>query len=250
VNRFEGTTAIVTGAASGIGKATALRIASEGAAVACLDVSKNALSDAVGEIEAAGGRALAVECDVSKPDQVKLAVGAAVGELGPPDILCNIAGVGRFYNSVDMSVEDWRRIIDINLTGTWLVTQACLPHMLDRGTVIVNTASTSGVNAQPYQAAYCASKGGVVMLTKALALEYWDRRLRVNAIAPGGVDTPILSDFSQFPEGADPKRIMRYVSPLGFCKPSDLASLYAYVASAEAHYMTGSIVLMDGGMTL
>ena len=88
------------------------------------------------------------------------------------------------------------------------------------------------------------------MLTKALALEYWDRKLRVNAIAPGGVETPIIKDFSNLPKGGDFKRIMRYMSPLGFCKPEDLASLYAYVGSDEAHYMTGSVVLMDGGMTL
>jgi NAD(P)-dependent dehydrogenase (short-subunit alcohol dehydrogenase family) len=165
-------------------------------------------------------------------------------------VLCNIAGIGRFYHSTDMSPEQWQRIIDVNLTGTWYVAQAALPHMLDRGGVIVNTASTSGLNAQPYQAAYCASKGGVVLLTKALALEYWDRKLRVNAIAPGGVDTPIMKDFTDLPPGAEMKRLMRYVSPLGFCQPEDLASLYAYVASDEAHYMTGSIVLMDGGMTL
>ena len=111
-------------------------------------------------------------------------------------------------------------------------------------------SAPSGMSAQPYQAAYCASKGGVVMLTKALALEYIGRKLRVNAIAPGGVETPIIKDFADLPPGADMNRLIRYMSPLGFCQPEDLASLYAYVASDEAHYMTGSIVLMDGGMTL
>jgi NAD(P)-dependent dehydrogenase (short-subunit alcohol dehydrogenase family) len=250
VNRFEGKSVIVTGAASGIGRATAVRLASEGGAVACLDVSKDAVADTASTIEAAGGKALAIACDVADQGQVQSAVAEAADSFGPPDVLCNIAGIGRFYHSVDMALEDWKRIIDINLTGTWLVAQACLPHMLDRGGVIVNTTSTSGMSAQPYQAAYCASKGGVLMLTKALALEYWDRKLRVNAVAPGGVDTPMVKDFAALPDGADMKRLMRYVSPMGFCQPEDQAALYAYIASDEAHYMTGSIVLLDGGMTL
>jgi NAD(P)-dependent dehydrogenase (short-subunit alcohol dehydrogenase family) len=250
VKRFAGKSVIVTGAASGIGRATAVRLASEGGRVACLDVSAPALEEVVASIESAGGTALSVVCDVSDVEQVRSAVAAAVSEYGPTDVLCNIAGIGRFYNSVEMTPAEWHRIIDVNLTGTWFVAQAVLVHMLDRGGVILNTASTSGLAAQPWQAAYCASKGGVVMLTKALALEYWDRKLRVNAIAPGGVDTPIIKDFANVPEGGDMKRIMRYLSPLGFCQPEDLASLYAYVGSDEAHYMTGSVVLMDGGMTL
>ncbi len=250
MNRFANKVVIVTGAASGIGRATARRLGEEGGAVACLDVSKDAVAETAASIEAGGGRAIALECDVSDPTQVSKAVDSLVDQLGRPDVLCNVAGIGRFYHSTEMTLEQWKRIIDINLTGTWLVAQACLPHMLDRGGVIVNTTSTSGINAQPYQAAYCASKGGVLMLTKALALEYWDRKLRVNAVAPGGVDTPLLSDFANFPEGADVKRFARYMSPMGFCQPEDQAALYAYIASDEAHYMTGSIILLDGGMTL
>jgi NAD(P)-dependent dehydrogenase (short-subunit alcohol dehydrogenase family) len=248
--RFAGKVAVVTGAASGIGKATARRLGEESAMVACLDVAADAATGVAEEIQKGGGRAVALRCDVSDPDEVRAAIAETVDAFGPPDVLCNIAGIGRFYLSTEMTPQEWRRIIEVNLTGTWLVAQAVLPHMLDRGGVIVNTASTSGLQAQPYQAAYCASKGGVVMLTKALALEYWDRNLRVNAVAPGGVDTPIIRDFADMPQGADMNRIMRYLSPMGFSQPEDLASLYAYVASDEARYMTGSIVLMDGGMTL
>lgn len=250
MNRFAGKVAVVTGAASGIGRATAIRLGSEGAAVACLDVASDAAGATAARIAEDGGRAIGISCDVSAPGSVTDAIGAAVDEFGAPDVVCNIAGIGRFYHSVDMSPEDWARIIAVNLTGTFLVCQAVLRHMLGRGGVIVNTASTSGVMAQPYQAAYCASKGGVVMLTKALAIEYWDRKVRINAICPGGVDTPIIKDFSVLPEGADMNRLTRYMSPMGFCQPEDLASLFAYVASDEAHYMTGSIVTMDGGITL
>jgi NAD(P)-dependent dehydrogenase (short-subunit alcohol dehydrogenase family) len=250
VNRFAGKAVIVTGAASGIGRATARRLASEGGRVACLDLAAEAVEEVSAAITADGGEAVGIACDVSDHAAVQAAVAVAVAAHGPTDVLCNIAGIGRYHLSTEMTPDEWRRMIDVNLTGTWFVAQAVLPHMLDRGGVILNTASTSGLSAQPYQAAYCASKGGVVMLTKALALEYWDRKLRVNAIAPGGVDTPIIADFANMPDGADMSRIMRYVSPMGFCKPDDLASLYAYVGSDEAHYMTGSVVLMDGGMTL
>lgn len=250
MNRFEGKAAIVTGAASGIGRATAIRLGSEGAAVACLDLVEDAVGETAATIAAGGGRAIGIACDVSRVDAVQAAVERAVSEHGKPDVVCNIAGIGRFYHSAEMAPGDWDRIIAVNLTGTFLVCQAALRHMLDKGGVIVNTASTSGLMAQPFQAAYCASKGGVVMLTKALAIEYWDRRIRVNAICPGGVDTPIINDFAHMPEGVDMTRFSRYMSPMGFCQPEDLASLFAYVASGEAHYMTGSIVTMDGGITL
>jgi len=218
--------------------------------VACIDVAADAARATADKISADGVRAFGIACEVSDPSAVAAAVDEVVGQFGPPDVVCNIAGIGRFYHSVDMAPEDWAHIIAVNLTGTFLVCQAALGHMLDRGGVIVNTASTSGLMAQPYQAAYCASKGGVVMLTKALAIEYWDRKVRVNAVCPGGVDTPIIKDFANLPEGADMNRLTRYMSPMGFCQPEDLASLFAYVASDEAHYMTGSIVTMDGGITL
>ena len=247
--RFDSKVAFVTGAASGIGRATALRLGSEGASVACVDLAEEAAGKTALEIAEAGGRAVGLGCDVSDAQSVDAAVSSVVSELGRISVVCNIAGIGSFAHTTEATVEHWSKIIDVNLTGTFLVCRTCLPYLLDGGGVIVNTASTAGLMGQPYSAAYCASKGGVVMLTKALAVEYIKRGVRVVAIAPGGVDTPIINSFA-LPDDADYKLVAKIMSPMGVAKPEDLASLFAYVASDEAHYMTGSIVTMDGGLTI
>jgi NAD(P)-dependent dehydrogenase (short-subunit alcohol dehydrogenase family) len=167
---------------------------------------------------------------------------------GGLDVLCNIAGVGTFHHSHELVKGDWDRMLAVNLTGTMLMCRAALPSLIDRRGVIVNTASSAGIVGQPYAAAYCASKGGVVLLTKALAVEYDHTGLRVNAIAPGMTDTPILEGFG-LPEGANYKKIYSLVPALGACTPEEIAGLFAYVASDEARNMTGSIIPLDGGIT-
>jgi NAD(P)-dependent dehydrogenase (short-subunit alcohol dehydrogenase family) len=179
---------------------------------------------------------------------VRAAVEATVGELGPPSVVCNVAGIARFGNSVDVPLAEWEQVLRVNLTGVFIVCQATLPHLLEHGGNIVNVASTSGLMGQKYAAAYCASKGGVVLLTKALATEYVGRGVRVNAVAPGGIDTPITQNFAM-PEGARMKDFERIMSPLGFAQPEDVAGLVAYLASDDAWYVTGSINTIDGGIT-
>jgi NAD(P)-dependent dehydrogenase (short-subunit alcohol dehydrogenase family) len=240
--------AIVTGAGSGIGRATAARLAAEGAAVACLDVADDAARETAAIIAGAGGRAVSVRCDVADAAEVTAAVAAVVDQLGPPQVLCNIAGIGRFAHTTEMALADWQRIIDVNLTGTFLMAQAVLPCLVAGGGVIINTASNAGLHGLPYSAAYCASKGGVVMLTKSLAYEYIERGVRVNAVAPGGVNTPLTKSF-QFPDAVSGKLLLKMQSPMGMAEPEDLAGLFAFLASDEARYMTGAIVAMDGGVT-
>jgi NAD(P)-dependent dehydrogenase (short-subunit alcohol dehydrogenase family) len=185
---------------------------------------------------------------VTDEEMVANAVARATDELGVITNLCNIAGIGGFSHTTDQSLAGWDKILAVNLTGTFLMCRAVLPGMLEHGGAIVNTVSTAGVIGQPYSAAYCASKGGVKLLTKALAVEYMGRGVRVNGVAPGGVDTPIIHNFG-IPEDADFDLIRRVMTPLGFAYPHEIAGAFAYLGSTEAAYITGAILSIDGAIS-
>ncbi|HEX3461551.1 MAG TPA: SDR family NAD(P)-dependent oxidoreductase [Acidimicrobiales bacterium] len=248
-HRFTDKVAVVTGAASGIGQAVALRLAAEGAAVAALDVAEEGVRATAEQITDAGGKAAAVSCDVTSEESVTAGVAAAVDALGPPTVVCNVAGIGGFFNTVDMPLERWDKIIAVNLTGTFLVCKATLPYLLEQGGCIVNVASNTALMGQAYSAAYCASKAGVLMFSKALAAEYLSRGVRVNVIAPGGVDTPLVGKF-ELPEGGDFNELRKIMSPLGFSTPAEMAGSVAFLASDESAYTTGAVLSVDGGLTI
>jgi len=246
MGQFDGRVALVTGAGSGLGRATAVQLASEGAAVACLDIVTDAVEKTAAEI---GGAARAYTSDVSDPVSVRAAVDGAAADLGRIELVFNCAGIGRFSHSHETPFDEWQKIIGVNLTGTFLVAQAAIPYLLDGGGSIVNIASNAGLMGQPYSAAYCASKAGVVNLTRALADEYIKRGIRVNAIAPGGIETPLQHEFEKMPEGVSWKEFRKVISPLGNSQPEEIANIAIFVASDACRYMTGSIISVDGGLT-
>jgi meso-butanediol dehydrogenase/(S,S)-butanediol dehydrogenase/diacetyl reductase len=246
--RFEDRVAVVTGSASGIGRATAGRLAAKGATVVAVDRDAAGLAETVATIAAAGGRAEARELDVSDPDACAALIDAVAAEHGRLDVLANVAGVLRFAHAVDHTRADWEQTLAVNLSGPWFLMQAALPHLEATRGNIVNVASAAGLVGQAYTSAYCASKGGLVLLTKSLAVEYASRKVRVNCICPGQVDTNLLADFT-FPEGADQRLLDKLLPLVRGAAPEEIAALIGYLASDEARYVTGAAWPIDGGQT-
>ena len=245
LERVTGRNALVTGAASGIGRCTALRLADEGATVVAVDITADALAEVAAEAEPMTGSIIARPGDVSTEHGVQSIVGGAVDELGSLDVLVNVAGILSFSHAHEVSLEEWNRILTVNLTGTFLMCREALPHLLATKGNIVNLASTASHAGQPWAVAYSASKGGVLAMTRELAIEYAEQGLRCNSVSPGAIDTPITLAFT-LPEGANPK-LLRRVTPLGdFGTPEGIASAIAFIASDEASHMNGADIRMDG----
>ena len=237
---------LVTGAASGIGKASILRMAQEGASIVCADIQATAAEAPAKQARETGREAIALRVDVADPDSVKECVAATISEFGRIDSLCNIAGILHFDHSHELALERWNQILSVNLTGTFLMTQAALPHLLATKGSIVNMASTAGQAGQPWSAAYSAAKGGVLSLTRTIAVEYGRQGLRCNSLSPGGVITPIHNEF-KLPEGADESLLQR-IMPLDKMRPAEVAAnVVAFLASPDSKHINGEDVRVDGG---
>ncbi len=239
--------AIVTGASKGIGKGIATRFAKEGASVVLASRTLSVLEEGVREIKAAGGEAAAISVDVRKVESINDLVKKTIDRYGRLDLLVNNAGITMGGPSEDLSPDDWRAALETDLFSVFYASQAAARVMIPQGGGnIINISSVNGILAAPRRAAYCASKAAVNELTKVLAIEWADRKIRVNAIAPGYVRTELVEDVIN--KGAISLDAILRRTPQGrIGEVEDIASLAVYLASEESAYMTGSIVNIDGG---
>jgi glucose 1-dehydrogenase len=247
--RLHGKTAIVTGAGTGIGQAIAIAFAREGAAVVVDYVGDPSVSkDTIAKIDAIGGKSLAIDADISKPDQVNALIQQTVAAFGKLDIFVNNAGIEKKLAFVDYPLEEWQKIMAVNLTGPFLCSQAAAKQMIaqGRGGRIINISSIHEDLPMPTNAPYCATKGGLRMLMRTIAVELAPHQITVNNIGPGAIYTPIDKDVESDATLND--RILAEI-PIGrWGKPEEVAQLAVYLASDDAAYVTGSTHFIDGGM--
>jgi 3-oxoacyl-[acyl-carrier protein] reductase len=245
--RFDGKVALITGAGRGIGRAIALRLAQEGANVAVVDLNGDNARDTADMLRNLGRQALAIQADVSNPDDVQRAVNQTIEQLGDLHILVNNAGITRDMLIIKMKDEDWRRVIDVNLTSAFLCSRAAVKHMVrKRYGRIVNISSVVGLAGQAGQTNYAASKAGLIGFTKSLAKEVGSRGITVNAIAPGFIPTALTEVLPE-----EQRAATIAATPLGrLGTVDDVASAVAFLASDEAGFITGQVLSVDGGLVM
>jgi len=247
---LEGKVALVTGAASGIGRGIAMRLAEMGAAVVLLDINQEKGNEAASEIKTQGGKAKFISCDVTSNEDCKKAVEETIKEFSRIDILCNNAGIIVRKNCIDLEEDEWDHELDVNLKSIYLLSRHVLPHMIKNGGgSIVNTGSGWSLKGGPNAASYCASKAGALNLTRAMAIDFGQDNIRVNCVCPGDVDTPLLrSECAQLglkQEDFLKEAAKRPIARLG--TPEDVANAVLFFASDMSKWVTGAYLVVDGG---
>lgn len=245
---LEGKVAVVTGAASGLGRATALKLAAAGANLWLVDVNEAALAETAGMLAPSGRNVVTETADLSDPDACRAVIANAVGKFGRLDALCNIAGLIYLANTPDMPLAQYQRTIDVNLNAPFLLSQAAIPHLLDTNGAIVNVASSASYIGEAYAAAYCASKWGIVGMTKAMAMEFQKKPIRINAVAPGGMVTNIAANFAP-PENCDFELLKRFSGMRGTVEVEDVADMIVLLASEAGRGFHGACLSIDAGIT-
>ena len=246
--RFDGQVLLLTGAGSGIGRATALKLAAEGASIFLSDIVQEGLEETVklaNEAASSGAQIESCVSDISNETQAKASVAACVERFGRLDTLCNNAGIIGYQHTHEMSLDFWRRILSVNLDGTFLMTREAIPHLLESKGAIVNIGSTAGLAGLAYGSAYSASKGAIHAFTRAIAVEYADRGLRANSIAPASIETGMTKPV-KMPKGANFALLERLSSLHGVAGPEAVADLVLFLASDAASHISGEEIRIDG----
>lgn len=249
MSRFNDKVVFVTGASSGLGAAVSKRLAAEGAKIFGIGRNLSALELTQSEVVSAGGEMSVAICDVADVSQCQQSIEKCITTFGQLDALLNIAGKHNFRHTTAMTADDWQQDLAVNVSGPFYLCQAAIPHLLKVSGNIVNVASIAGLQGQAYSAGYCAAKHGLLGLTKALALEYMNAPLRINALCPGGMDTPQIQSIN-FPEDADFDLIMRSAAIRGMMPADDVASVIAFLASDDAKAVHGAVYTADTGKTV
>jgi NAD(P)-dependent dehydrogenase (short-subunit alcohol dehydrogenase family) len=249
MNRFLEKNVLITGAASGIGRAAAKRIGSEGATLALLDIDKNKLEETADELTGMGISVVCESCDVAKFNEVEAAIKKLSQHLDGLHALSHNAGILRCYRTHEMTPDQWDEIISVNLTGTFNVNRQALPYLLENEvSYLVNTSSIAAYYRHPWASAYSATKGAIKSFTRSLFIEYFREGLRANCVLPGSIDTPLARSF-HIPEGADPE-LIKCLTPFGnspMVSAESVAGTIAFLASDDAYHINGTEISVDGG---
>lgn len=243
-----GKIAMVTGASSGLGRSVAELLHRRGATVFGVSRDGRALSSAMAEITGESAENRHFAGDIGSSQTCADAVAACVEQFGGLDVLINVAGAHTLRHTATITDDEWAEDLAVNLNGPFYLSRVAIPHLLERGGNIVNVSSVAGVQGQAYSAGYCAAKHALIGLTRALAVEYSSAALRVNAVCPGGMATPLVAGFT-FPEGVDFDLVLRTAAPRGMMRPEDVAALIAFLASDDAAAIHGSVHIADNGKT-
>ena len=245
---FDGKVVLVTGAASGLGRAASLRFAAEGAKLCLADLNEEGLAETARRIGDGGGESAVFAADLGDASNCAQAVAVAVDTFGRLDVLCNIAGILRFHALADVTTDAWARLFSANVTAPFFMIQAAMPHLVETHGNVVNIVSTAAFLGQAYTAPYGATKAALLSLTKSLAMEFMHSPVRINALAPGGMLTEMVHTL-EFPSDADQSLIARYIGIRPPAQPDDIVEPLLFLASDRARSVHGACYTADGGIT-